>query len=115
MTERDSPQRLVAIIRRPYTGAASRHYVGVPPMGRESDTRERMAVPRVLVIETRADGVFLDRYDDFGSEAGDTWHQSVAEAKKQADVEYGENTGPWTDVPEDEPDPVAFGLRIAEA
>jgi hypothetical protein len=115
MNKTDSPERLVAIIRRPYTGAAPRHYIGVPPMGGRTDTRERMRVPRVLVIDTRADGIFLDRYDEDGEEAGDTWHQSVEEAKKQADTEYGENAGPWTEVPEDESDLIAFALRLAEA
>lgn len=112
MTQSD---RFVAVVRRPYEGAPSRHYVGLPPIDPgDPDTRERMAVPRVLVLESRPDGVFLDRYDESGDEAGDTWHQSIDDAKEQAQVEYGEQLGPWTEVPENEGDPVAFALRLAQ-
>jgi hypothetical protein len=81
----------------------------------EVDTRKRMPVARVLVVENRPDGTFLDRYDESGGEAGDTWHQSIDEAKQQAVAEYGENLGPWTEVPDSEDDPVAFALRLADA
>jgi hypothetical protein len=118
MSAAEVPQAstLVAVLRRPCEGEPSRHYVGLPPMeAGEPDTRERMAVPRVLVLETRPDGIFLDRYDQSGDEAGDTWHQSIDDAKEQAAAEYGENLGPWTEVPDSEDDPVAFALRLAGA
>ncbi len=109
-------ERFVAVVRRPYNGEASRHYVGLPPMATgEADMRERMAVPRVLVLENRPDGIFLLRHDEAGEEAGDTWHQSVEDAKEQAVAEYGGNLGPWTEVPEAEDDAVGFALRLAEA
>ena len=73
-----------------------------------------MAVPRVVVLESRPDGIFLDRYDESGDEVGDTWHQSFDEASTQALAEYGENLGSWTTVPTSEDDPVAFGLRLAD-
>lgn len=44
----------------------------------------------MLLIEARADGVFLERFSvdaDFG---GDTWHETVEDAKHQAVFEYGE-------------------------
>lgn len=108
------PDRFIAIVQRPYKGEPSRHFVGLPPIDSdEADTRERMAVPRVLVVESRADGVFLDRYDEAGEEAGDTWHRSIEEAKAQAQTEYGENLGAWTEVPSAEGDAVAFALRLA--
>lgn len=107
--------RFVAVVRDPYEGRPSRHYVGMPPMDPgDPDTREQMPVPRVLVLETRPDGIFLDRYDESGEEAGDTWHQSIDDAKEQAQVEYGDQLGPWTEVPENEPDPVAFAFRLAQ-
>src|SRR5579863_5005706 len=98
MTHARPTKRLVAIIRRPYTGAPSRHLVGIPPMRGEAETRERLAVPRLLVIESRVDGIFRDRY--LGREVGDIWHQSVEEAQDQAVAEYGENLGAWIEVPE---------------
>jgi hypothetical protein len=81
----------------------------------EPDTRQRMAMPRVLVLESRPDGFFLDRFDESGDEAGDTWHESIDDAKAQARAEYGENLGSWTQVPASEHDPVAFALRLADA
>lgn len=113
--EMSRPKRLVAVVRRPYHGSLSRHYVGLPPMeAGDPDTRERLAVPRVLVIESRPDGIFLDRYGESGDEVGDTWHQSIDDAKEQAQVEYGSHLGDWTEVPESEDDSVAFGLRLTE-
>jgi hypothetical protein len=80
----------------------------------EADTRTRMPLARVLVVETRSDGTFLDRYDDTGAGAGDTWHMSIEDAKEQAGLEYGADLSSWTEVPESEGDPVAFAFRIIE-
>jgi hypothetical protein len=74
-----------------------------------------MVVPRVLVLESRPDGIFLDRFDEAGDEAGDTWHQSIDDAKAQAVAEYGGHLGSWTEVPTNEDDPVAFAFRLADA
>lgn len=111
---RNQGSRLVAIVRRPYTGGASRHRVGLPPVEGEADARERLAVPRVLVLESRPDGVFLDRHDEAGDHAGDTWHESIEDAKAQALAEYRDNLGRWIDVPEHEQDAVAFALGLAD-
>jgi hypothetical protein len=107
---------LVAVVARPYRGEPSRHYIGLAPMEPgERDARERMPIARVLVLETRPDGIFLDRFDESGEDSGDTWHESVDDAKSQAVAEYGHNLGVWTDVPAGEDDPVAFALRLAQA
>ena len=58
------------------------------------------AMPVVLVIETRDDGIFLFRYVKDGVLAGDTWHLSVDDAKLQADFEFGDKVGRWSIVPE---------------
>jgi hypothetical protein len=68
-----------------------------------------MAAPRVLVLENRPDGIFLDRFSESGDEAGDTWHESIDNAKAQALAEYGENLGCWAEVPASEDDPVGCG------
>ena len=73
-----------------------------------------MTVPRILVLESRPDGIFLDRFSGAGEEAGDTWHQSIDDAKAQALSEYRDDLGPWTEVPVSEDDPVAFALRLAD-
>jgi hypothetical protein len=64
----------------------------MPPMKPgEPDARQRMAIPRVVVIESRPDGVSLDRFDESGASVGDTWHESIDDAKAQAWAEYAEN------------------------
>lgn len=67
------------------------------------------------MVSTRPDGIFLERFDETGADAGDSWHQSIEEAKEQAREEYGESIRMWTPVPDGEEDPVAFGLRLADA
>ena len=107
---------LVALVPPAKEGQTSRHFVGLPPMEHgEPDTRERMGWPRVVVITTRPDGIFLERFGATGAEVGDTWHRSAAEAREQAAGEYGGELNTWTVVPGDHDDPVAFALRLAEA
>lgn len=71
-----------------------------------------MEIARLLVLQERSDGVFVDRFDELGGVAGDTWHESINDAKLQAAVEYGDNLGEWIRVPDDEKDPVSFGFRV---
>ena len=80
----------------------------------EPDTRQRLPIPLVIVVSTRRDGIFLERFDEAGADAGDSWHQSIEEAKEQAREEYGESIGVWMPVPDSEEDPVAFGLGLAD-
>jgi hypothetical protein len=81
----------------------------------DRDTRQPMPVARVVVLESRPDGIFLDRFAESGEEAGDTWHQSIGDAKEQALAEYGESLGAWTEVPAAENDLITFALRLADA
>lgn len=107
-------ERLVAVIRREDVKLPSRNFVGLPPMApEEPDTRRPFPTPLIIVVSTRPDGVFLERFDETGADAGDSWHQSIEEAKEQARGEYGESIGVWTPVPDSEEDPVAFGLQLA--
>jgi hypothetical protein len=108
-------ERLVAVIRREDVKLPSRNFVGLPPMAPdEPDIRRPLPIPFIIVISTRSDGIFLERFDEAGADAGDSWHQSIEEAKEQAREEYGESIGVWTPVPESEENPVAFGLRLAD-
>ena len=49
--------------------------------------------PTALVILRQAEapdkGFFLFRFSAAGEDAGDTWHQSVDDAKHQGDFEFG--------------------------
>lgn len=108
--------KLVAVIGRPYGGPPSRQFEGIPPMeSGDPDTRQRLPVARVLLVSNRHDGVYLDRFDDSGAEAGDTWHESIEDAQGQAIEEYGESLGAWVEVPRGEQDPMAFAFRMAKS
>lgn len=67
-----------------------------------------------LVIEATPElGATLLRYTAAGDPAGDVWYGSAEEAQLCAARDFGAALGPWRDVPPDEPDPVAFALRVA--
>jgi len=38
---------------------------------------------------------FLDRFAEDGRSVGDTWHQSIDEAREQAEDEYGDALSAW--------------------
>ena len=61
---------------------------------------------RALVIEERADGVYLTRSAESGELAGETWHAGLADALHQAQFEYGVGPGDWDVVPTDPVDPL---------
>lgn len=108
-------KRLVAVVRREDVKLPSRNFVGLPPLGEgEPDTRGRLPIPLIIAILSKPDGIFLERFDETGTDAGDSWHQSVEEAKEQAREEYGESIGVWVSVPDGEEDPFAFGFRLAD-
>ena len=73
---------------------------------------EQMPAPDVLVIEQEDEGsVFLYRVTRSGQSGGDTWHQSIDDAKHQAHFEYGEVLGEWYDIAGDEADARDFAVR----
>jgi hypothetical protein len=74
-----------------------------------------MPPAKVLLIDVRADGVFLFGYTTTGEFAGDTWHRTVREAKEQARFEHGDRVSPWQAIPESVEDPVALALAEADA
>jgi hypothetical protein len=63
------------------------------------------------MIEERADGAFLFRYDTQGQCVGDTWHMSVQDAKDQGSFEYPGVRLDWRDIPAEIVDAVRFGLE----
>jgi hypothetical protein len=92
--------RLVALVRRTDLHPESRHVIGLPrELANRQEGLEVMPWPRVLLIVKRPDGVFLDRYDENGRPAGDTWHMSVQDAQDQAEEEYEGMLTEWREVP----------------
>jgi hypothetical protein len=70
--------------------------------------------PAFLLIEERADGIFLSRHDRHGRCVGDTWHASPQEAKDQASFEYPAAGIDWREVPSNVADAIRFGLEQLE-
>lgn len=86
--------RYVQAVRlRPGAPGRTKHSIGLPvdlgggPMP--------MADASFVVLARTPDGYFLERYTETGEFAGDTWHQTLADALGQADWEYGGRVGVW--------------------
>jgi len=104
-------KRLIALVG-PEKDKHSIHFLGLPPeLTSGVDYRERLPWPRVVLIEEKTSGVFLIRFTADGKVCGDTWHQSIDEAKEQAVFEYGDLLAEWRSVPQDVADPIAFALN----
>jgi hypothetical protein len=94
-------------------GFRTRHYWGMPSeLAESTDGGGQIDMPRAEVITIEPDASFflLIRYLRNGDFAGDTWHQTLEEAKRQAEYEFGTSEADWVAVPEDQEDPVKFVL-----
>lgn len=106
--------RFVAKIVDPATDRKVGHYAGLPPQLTDGvDTRERFGPPVLLLIEEESDGAALYRYTADGQLVGDTFHDTLDDARGQARFEYGETAYDWKEVPDGIDDPVSFGLKNA--
>lgn len=104
--------RFTAKIIAPLTEPKVRHYNGLPPQltgGR--DTRELMATPVLLLTEQESDGVSLYRFAPDGKIVGDTFHESLDDARAQARFEFGEAISDWKQVPDNVEEPFTFGMK----
>ena len=104
--------RLFAIVHAQVLHPRVRHRLGLPPELTEgADDAQLLPQPHVLVIEEESQGsVFLYRMTQRGEPGGDTWHQSVEDAKDQAVYEYGDAVGAWNEIPADVPDAREFAV-----
>jgi hypothetical protein len=64
----------------------------------------------MILIEQTSDGFMLYRFDAEGGFAGDTWHQSLDDAKHQAEYEYADAIRRWIVVPPAIEDAVGYIL-----
>jgi hypothetical protein len=94
----------------------ARHWIGSPP-GSETESEDRVLLPwpKVIILAESSQGLHLSRYAADGTFAGETWHESLEMAKRQAAFEYGESLGEWREVPDGISDPVALALRWGQA
>jgi hypothetical protein len=105
--------RLVAAVGRIQDRQQAIHLLGMP-----GTSQVAMPFPDVVLIQPRSDKptaqeCFLFRYTRDGQDCGDTWHQSVDDAKEQAVIEYGTALGAWVPVPDDEPDVRGYAIKFA--
>ena len=56
---------------------------------------EQIPVPAWVEIAEDDGGFFLMHYDEEGTCIADTWHQSLDEAKEQAEFEFGISASGW--------------------
>ncbi|MDE1152779.1 MAG: hypothetical protein PW788_09605 [Micavibrio sp.] len=90
----------------------TKHYEGLlSDFTNGINTQKKLGPARFLTIEENEDGFFLYRFDDKGNCVGDTWHQSLNEAKEQADYEFEQTLKNWQDVPPDIQDASTFALH----
>jgi hypothetical protein len=82
-----------------------RHYVGLPAAIAAGSPQRDLPAARVLIIRELDRQIFLYRYDEAGAFGGDTWHQTVEDAKHQADFEYGPLQTAWRETPPELQDP----------
>lgn len=73
--------------------------------------KQQMPFAKILIIEKRGKGFFLNHYSQKGEPAGDTWHQSFEDAKGQAEHDYGPDLGEWKEIPQDVSDSLKYVLE----
>jgi hypothetical protein len=97
----DPPRTRLVVVVAPGT-AGSRHGAALLLRGRYGRSTEAACEPaRVLVLDVRADGVTLLRFDAEREFAGASWHASRFEAEQQIADEYGARDLPFREAPLD--------------
>ena len=96
-------------LNKPIKNQKTYHYIG--DISSDNPQQKIMSLPNVLIIEEHPDGIYLDRYTFNGLMVGDTWHQSIKDAKHQAAFEYEDSLGEWLEVPENVEDPIKYVLE----
>ena len=66
-----------------------------------------MPPTRFLIVQETAEGLFLIRHSLDGEYAGDTWHEDLANLKKQVQFEF-ECAIDWASFPYGVADPIEF-------
>lgn len=104
-------RRLFAMVTQSDRPPHVRHYRGLPPeLTGDEETRQQLPRASALLIEGQSDGIYVFRLTPDGKVVGDTWHQTMEDAKQQAKYEYGEALTEWEAIPEDVTDPIRFIL-----
>jgi hypothetical protein len=86
--------RLRATVRK-VTGKTTHLQGEVSPGGIDVT---RVPDPKSVELVEEGGAFYLLRLDDDGQCIADTWHESLEEAKAQANFEYGIGDGDWNDI-----------------
>jgi hypothetical protein len=88
------------------------HLEGAPPGVLGTDEQTALPDAAWVVMEMKAEGVFLIRYSEAGEFAGDTWTPTRELALEVAADEYGLVESDWIDVPDGARDPLAYAAGL---
>ncbi len=71
---------------------------------------------RFVVVDTNNDDhVLLHGFNCFGHEIWDSWHETIPEAKRQAEFSYGDHLGSWSLVPAGVSNTAVYGCEMIAA
>ena len=99
--------RIVKIVEQPLVV----HFMGLPlELTQQRDERIPLPYAYILLIAEKADGIYLFRFTKEGDYAGDTWHQSIFDAQRQARYEYQVQAIDWHPIPQNVTDALLFVL-----
>jgi hypothetical protein len=106
----DEMSHWVVLVRKntPASAPVVAHYAGFPKSLAIDSTPRSLPSPDFLVIEETKEGFYLIRYTRSGEFGGDTWHQSLEDAKDQATYEFRDSLTEWREVPLDVEDLVSY-------
>lgn len=76
----------------------TRHAVGEFVAGKPVPVKT-LPVPAWVEISEEEGAFYLLHFDANGTSFADTWHQTLEDAKRQAEFEFGIVAGEWTVVP----------------
>lgn len=62
------------------------------------EAREELPMPAYVEIVDEDNGFYLHHYNSDGSSFADTWHQTLVEAKEQAEFEFGITGNQWQSI-----------------
>lgn len=109
-----SPMFGKRIRRMALVGPLGERRISVHTAGYPMDVESMLPDPDViLVVQDGKEGAMLFRYTAHGELCGDTPHASVAEAERQALMEYGSALARWIEVPDQVRDAHAYAVEYA--
>ena len=101
--------RLTALVGTVAGSRKTRHTVGLP-----EGPQELMPLPDVVLLQKPpGEGAMIYRYTSAGEFCGDTWHETLECAKKQAAFEYGPALGEWVEIPEGVENGHDYAIQVA--